>query len=156
VTHAGILNLAHAQQQIFGLQPDNAVLQFASPSFDAAAWEWLMALTAGARLVIGSGADRLAGRVMEDLIGKRSVTVATLPPSALSTLSEESLPELQTLVVAGEACPADLARKWAPGRRMLNAYGPTESTVCATVSEPLDAAGDCPIGRPIANTEMYV
>jgi amino acid adenylation domain-containing protein/non-ribosomal peptide synthase protein (TIGR01720 family) len=156
VTHGGMVNLAHAQRQIFGLGQDDAVLQFASPSFDAAVWEWLMALTAGAQLVISSSTDRLVGPVLEEIISTRSVTVATLPPSALSTLSGEPLPGLRTLVVAGEACPVDLVRQWAPGRRMLNAYGPTESTVCATVSSPLNEAGDRPIGRPMANTEMYV
>src|SRR5262249_56484313 len=60
------------------------------------------------------------------------------------------------VVVAAEACPVTLAARWSAGRRMINAYGPTESTVCATMSEPLVGAGAVPIGRPIWNTRVYV
>ena len=56
-----------------------------------------------------------------------------MPPALLSTLSED-IP-LQNLIVAGEACPPDVAARWSKGRRMVNAYGPTETTVCATISE---------------------
>ncbi|WP_158897422.1 AMP-binding protein, partial [Streptomyces hygroscopicus] len=68
------------------------------------------------------------------------------------------LPTLTHLIVAGEACPPELAAQWAPGRQMLNAYGPTESTVCATMSPPLSATDTShpPIGRPIQGTNVYV
>src|SRR5260370_15924227 len=58
---------------------------------------------------------------------------ATLPPVLLAELPEHV--PLQTLIVAGEACSADVVARWSPGRRMINAYGPTEATVCATMSE---------------------
>src|SRR5438105_1693716 len=63
---------------------------------------------------------------------------------------------IRTLVVAGEACPADLVALWSAGRRLINAYGPTETTVCATMSEPLSGVAAPPIGRPIPNTRVYV
>ncbi|KPI18992.1 amino acid adenylation domain protein [Actinobacteria bacterium OK074] len=67
------------------------------------------------------------------------------------------LPQLlRTLIVGGEACPGALVARWAPGRRMANAYGPTESTVCATISVPLAGDQAPPIGRPVTGTRAHV
>jgi amino acid adenylation domain-containing protein len=156
IQHDSLLNLGEFQRDIFGLNGGNAILQFASPSFDAAVWEWLMALLSGASLRIGSGKKGLAGDDLQRLVEQGMVNTATVPPSMLATLSEDRLSGLQTLVVAGESCSTDLTRRWSRGRRMLNAYGPTETTVCATISSSLAEDGDCPIGRPIANTQIYV
>ena len=62
----------------------------------------------------------------------------TQTPSAVAVLSPEGL-ESVALVVAGEACPAEVVDRWAPGRVMINAYGPTETTMCAAMSAPLTA-----------------
>jgi acyl carrier protein len=74
----------------------------------------------------------------------------------LAILPTEELPALQTIIVAGEACSADLVVKWSQGRRFFNAYGPTESTVCATVAECTDESKKTVIGRPIANIQIYI
>ncbi|HVR97232.1 MAG TPA: amino acid adenylation domain-containing protein, partial [Thermoanaerobaculia bacterium] len=81
-----------------------------------------------------------------------------LPPTVLATLSPEDLPGLATLIVGGEACPVELARAWAAGRRLWNAYGPTEASVVATVQlcDPREGGERLPIGRPIARMEAYV
>ena len=60
------------------------------------------------------------------------------------------------LVVGGEACDGELAARWAAGRRMVNAYGPTESTVMIATSGPLDGTGTPPVGTPVANTRAFV
>jgi amino acid adenylation domain-containing protein len=150
--HGGVCNLAQAQVQAFAVGPESQVLQFASLSFDASISELAMGLYVGA-------AVRLSDITSTPLFRNLSeITIATLPPSALQPLSEEELPALQTLVVAGEACPPQLARRWAEGRRFINAYGPTETTVCAT-SGIYDGESECltvPIGRPISNTQIYV
>jgi thioesterase domain-containing protein/acyl carrier protein len=70
-------------------------------------------------------------------------------------LPEASLPALRTLIVAGEACSPELVGRWSPGRRFVNAYGPTESTVCATVWACSDEQESPPIGRPLPNTRAY-
>ena len=71
-------------------------------------------------------------------------------------VAQGGLPDFRTVIVGGEACPAELVTRWAPNRRMINSYGPTESTVVATWTEPLMPGGTPPIGRPIANTRAYV
>jgi amino acid adenylation domain-containing protein len=155
VTHRGASNLSLAQAKVFGTEAGSAVLQFASLSFDASAWEWLMALTSGARLVLAPQHALLPGPDFIELLEKESIHAATLPPSLLAALPEAELPMLRTLVVAGEACPEKLFAQWGRSRRMFNAYGPTETTVCATISQPLHG-GESSIGRPIANTQVYV
>jgi amino acid adenylation domain-containing protein len=155
ITHGGACNLALAQSRLFGLGAGSSVLQFASLSFDASAWEWLMTLTSGARLVLAPSETLMPGLELTQLLERESINMVTLPPSALAALPEAHLPQLHTLVVAGEACTPDLAEKWGRNRRMLNAYGPSETTVCATVSAPL--TGDAiTIGSPIANMQVYV
>ena len=153
VTHAGIAALAAAQVQRLGVTSHSRVLQFASLNFDASLWEMVMALTSGAALVLAPP-EALSGPPLRALLARRRVTHATLPPAVLATLGEADLP-LGCLVVAGEACPAPLAARWSAGRLMVNAYGPTESTVCATMSAPLDG-GPAPIGAPIPGTRVYL
>ena len=84
------------------------------------------------------------------------ITTVTLPPSVLSRLPATPLPALRTLVSAGEPCPADLVARRAPGRRFLNAYGPTEVTVCATVAEVEPHRGKPSIGRAIGEARVYI
>src|SRR5581483_11371509 len=82
---------------------------------------------------------------------------ATFTPTALKTLAADAGISLQAMIVAGESCSAELAEVWAKRSRVINAYGPTESTVCATMSAPLRADGEAPpIGAPISNTCVYV
>ncbi|MFG2647895.1 amino acid adenylation domain-containing protein [Streptomyces sp. NPDC048436] len=160
VAHAGLANLARAQIERFAVGPDSRVLQFASLSFDAAVSELCMALLSGGSLVV-AGPDALPPQVpLGQAVRASGATHVTVPPSVLAT--EDELPaELRTLVVAGETCPPALVDRWSAGRRMVNAYGPTELTVCAAMSAPLTSdtgvgRGVVPIGRPMANVKVFV
>ncbi|HEX6903704.1 MAG TPA: amino acid adenylation domain-containing protein [Thermoanaerobaculia bacterium] len=155
VSHRGLDNLAEAQGHLFGIGPDSRVLQFASMSFDASVSEIAMTFRAGAALVLAGRLALSPGPELIALLRDREITAATLPPSVLAALPEADLPALRTIVVAGEACPVDLARRWAAGRRLVNAYGPTETTVCAT-AWVYDGGDRLPIGGPIRNMEAYV
>ncbi|MFD7615151.1 amino acid adenylation domain-containing protein [Streptomyces sp. NPDC059828] len=157
VTRTGLANLAAHQQRVPALEPASRILQFASPSFDAFFWELAMALSSGATLVMAPARGLLPGPELHRLLDERRITHLTVPPSVLSVLSPDALRTVGTLVVAGEALGAQLARRWSSGRTLINAYGPTETTVCATMSGPLTGAADPPpIGRPVRRTRVYV
>ncbi len=158
VEHRGLCNLAVAQIRDFAVQPNSRVLQFASFSFDACVSEIMMTLCQGAALYFAPQTDILAGEFLERVVNQYGITHATLPPAVLAGMPEEAaLRSMTTMVLAGEALSDAVASRWAPGRRLINAYGPTESTVCATVY-PYQAGrtGAPPIGRPIANTQLYI
>ncbi|WP_307808090.1 non-ribosomal peptide synthetase [Streptomyces oryzae] len=152
VTHTGVANLVAAQAERFAIDADSRVLQFAPPSFDASVSELFTALLTGATLVLPPTADPVAALTDPDV----SVTHATVPPSALAAV-DETQAAVSTLVVAGEACPPSLVDRWSAKCRMVNAYGPTEATVCATMSKPLAPDGaQPPIGTPIPATRVHV
>jgi amino acid adenylation domain-containing protein len=154
IEHRGAVNLALAQAKLFGVEAGTRVLQFAAPTFDAAVSEIFVTLLHGGTLVLARR-EQLIGSDLAKLLCEAEVHVVTLPPSVLATVPETELPCLRTLIVAGEACPAELARRWSSARRMLNAYGPTEATVCATAGE-CDGQQSITIGRPIDNARVYI
>nr|WP_225895950.1 non-ribosomal peptide synthetase [Dendronalium phyllosphericum] len=156
IQHQGVCNLAQAQVKLFDVKPQSRVLQFASFSFDASVWEIVMALGSGASLYMGTQDSLRPGADLIKFLREHSIAHVTLPPTALAALPVEELPNLQTLIVAGEACNPKLIAQWSQGRRFFNAYGPTESTVCATVAECHARDTQATIGRAIANTQVYI
>lgn len=156
LAHRGLTNLARAQQHTFAVGSGSRVLQFAALSFDASVWEMAMALLSGATLFLAPKTALLPGEPLVQTLHDNAISIVTLPPSVLASLPLNPLPKLSTLIVAGEACPPELVAAWAPGRRFFNAYGPTETTVCATIDECSPDGKRPPIGRPIANTQVYL
>ncbi|NCT42247.1 MAG: amino acid adenylation domain-containing protein [Microcystis aeruginosa G11-09] len=156
VEHRGLFNLAQAQIKTFNLQSNYRILQFASLNFDASIWEIIMAMGAGATLYLDTKDALMPGLPLMGRLKDYGITHVTLPPSALAALPLEEIPELQTIIVAGEACSEELIKQWATGRNFFNAYGPTETSVCATVEKWTDATEKITIGRPIANTQIYI
>ncbi|MEV4314211.1 amino acid adenylation domain-containing protein [Actinocrispum sp. NPDC049592] len=159
VTHRGLASFSAAEIDRFQVRPGDRVLQFSSPSFDASVLELCMSLPAGAALVVPPPGP-LLGEQLAEVLARGRVTHALIPPVALATVPRqliEALPDFRTPIVGGDACNAELVRAWAPGRHMINAYGPTECTVVSTWSEPLVPSDDPPpIGRPIWNTQAHV
>ncbi|MFJ4411749.1 amino acid adenylation domain-containing protein [Streptomyces sp. NPDC088910] len=162
VTHQGVGAMARTQRDRLRAGPGSRVLQMASVSFDAAFWELCMGLLSGACLEIGEREALLPGPALADAVRTRGITHLTLPPAALAVMEPGSLPTGITLVLAGEACPPELARAWARERYLVNAYGPTETTVCATMSGFQRADGALapdravPIGLPVDGTRVHV
>jgi amino acid adenylation domain-containing protein len=163
--HRGLSNLSQAQNQTFNLQPSvsaagrgsaHRILQFASLSFDASIFEIVMAFSTGATLYLARKESLLPGSALLQLLRDNAITIATLPPSVLAVLPAQQLPALRTIISAGEACSIDIVKRWASGRQFFNAYGPTEATVWSTVAELSNSRGNLSIGRPIANTQVYI
>ncbi|MFE3293293.1 amino acid adenylation domain-containing protein, partial [Rhodococcus sp. NPDC059234] len=155
VTHRGLSSLLAAQRKRYVIPATARCLHVCSPSFDVSVLELLQAATAGAALVIApprvyGGAD-LAG-----LLRRERITHACITPAALATVDPDRLDALDVLVVAGDAIGPELVVDWAPGRTMLNGYGPTESTVLTTISAPLVPGARVPIGGPVRGTDVFV
>ncbi|MEY9927498.1 amino acid adenylation domain-containing protein/non-ribosomal peptide synthase protein (TIGR01720 family) [Catenulispora sp. GP43] len=159
VTHRGIAGFAAAEAEHYQVAPGDRVLAFATPSFDASVLELCMSLPYGARLVVPAPGP-LLGDELARVLREERITHTLLPPAALSTLPADtpgSLPDMKTLIVGAEACGADLVARWAPHHRMVNSYGPTEATVVATWSAPLEPDGSAPpIGRALPGFGVYV
>jgi amino acid adenylation domain-containing protein len=155
VPHGGVVNLVAAQGPVFGVAAGEPALQYASFSFDAAVSEMCVALGRGATLVVAGADERAEPVAVARLLRSRGVRVATLPPSLLALLTPGDLDGLGTLVVAGERLEPELADRWRRHHRLINAYGPTEITVCASIGA-VEGGGIPPIGAPIANSRAYV
>ncbi|RJL21417.1 non-ribosomal peptide synthetase, partial [Bailinhaonella thermotolerans] len=155
VTHAGLPAFAAHEAGHFAAGPDSRVLQFASISFDASVLEWLLAFASGGTLVLPPE-DVYGGEALASFLDREGITHALITPAVLATLPPGPLPGLRTLVVGGEATRPELVDRWSPGRRMINAYGPTETTIVGAMSGPLAPGGPIPIGRPVFNNRVYV
>ena len=156
LAHRGLCNLSEAQRRAFGVGPHSRVLQFSSLSFDASTFDFMMALPKGAALYVGTREQLQPGPELLDFIRRHEISIVTLPPTALAAIPAEPLPALKTITVAGEPCSPELVARWAPGRRFFNLYGPTETTIWATMAE-LRADDDAVhIGRPIENTQIFI
>ncbi|WP_239643560.1 AMP-binding protein, partial [Crocosphaera watsonii] len=124
IQHQGLCNLAKAQIEYFQVNNLSRILQFASFSFDASIWEIVMAICSGGRLCLASSDDLLPGENLTQTLNQYRITHITLPPSALTVMFPEALSNVETIIVAGEACSSSLARKWSKGRNFFNGYGP--------------------------------
>ncbi|HEV2963457.1 MAG TPA: amino acid adenylation domain-containing protein, partial [Candidatus Angelobacter sp.] len=158
VEHCGVSNLVSEQIERFAIQADSRIVQFASFSFDASVWEIFMALCRGASLYLAPPREKLTSEILVEMVQQMGITHATFPPAFLSSLPEGvDLEPIGVLIVAGEALTETVARRWGRGRKLINAYGPTEASVCATMHEwRSEETGSPRIGRPIGNTRMYI
>ncbi len=154
ISHRNVTQLVDSLDA--GLPTAGVWSQCHSYAFDVSVWEIFGALLRGGRLVVvpepvvGSPED------LHDVLVAEQVSVLTQTPSAVAVLPAEGL-ESVALAVVGEPCPAEVVDQWAPGRVMVNAYGPTETTMCVAVSAPLAAgSGVPPVGAPVAGAALFV
>ncbi|MBJ7291271.1 non-ribosomal peptide synthetase, partial [Williamsia sp.] len=156
VNHHNVTRLFEHLDLGVTLGPDQVWTQCHSYAFDYSVWEIWGALLHGGRLVVVPEEITTSAQDLHTLLVDEHVTVLSQTPSALTALSPAGLDSL-TLMVGGEACPPDLVARWAPGRVMINGYGPTETTIYATISRPLTPGpGSVPIGVPVSGTALFV
>src|SRR6201999_2282873 len=165
VSHRGVLRLTRNSGFVH-LNTDSVLLHAASVAFDAATFEVWGALLNGARLVVSN--QRVANAdLLQSLIADQAVSTVWLTASLFNAVAEEDIDKLgglAQLLVGGEALTVSRIRQGKQrlnGTRLFNGYGPTESTTFSCVHEVSDedvAEGSrgVAIGRPIANTEVYV
>jgi len=156
LAHRGLCNTALAAARAHGFEPGLRVLQFAASSFDASVCEVFATLVAGGTLVLAPRESLMPGEPLRHLLHSQRIGAVTLTPSALAQLAPGGLPHLRTVISAGEACTPELAKKWSREHTLLNAYGPTEATVCATITPGSVDPERLTIGRAWPNTRLYV
>ncbi|WP_353569918.1 amino acid adenylation domain-containing protein [Candidatus Albibeggiatoa sp. nov. BB20] len=155
--HAGLTNLATYQIKLFDVQPQSRVLQFVSLSFDVSIGDITMALCSGASLYLVDQQKENMGENLVNILKRDAITHVEFPVSVVDLLPRTSIPSLQVMVVGGDFCSHLLASYWSQSLRFINAYGPTEATVCTTFAScKPDSTQAPPIGYPLANLTLYV
>ena len=156
--HEGLVNFCKQFTEDFKVNARSHVLQFASCSFDASLAEIFPPFSVGATVVLAQQETLLDMDALYALLKGEKISVVTMPPSLLRILPTEGLDDLQTVASVGEACTVDVVSKWAPGRRLLNGYGPTEATIGAIWGEVAvdPEMTNVPIGKPIGNAKVYL
>jgi amino acid adenylation domain-containing protein len=160
IEHASLMNLIAWHQRIYKIIPKDRAAQTATPAFDAAVWELWPYLTCGASIHIPAEDTRLSPKKLARWLAANKITLAFVPTPIAEAMLDEDWPEdcvLRALLTGG-----DKLRR-APGENLpcalVNHYGPTENTV-VTTSCPVPPAETNveppPIGRPIANTQVFI
>lgn len=157
VTHRGVTNMIEASVKLFEITSSSRILQAAWLSFDASVLEIFMALLGGATLCL-VGRDAVAsGTELAQVLRDYAITTIAVAPSLLDTIPDGEYPALNSIIVGGEACNAETAARWSRGRRLFNAYAPTEATVYATARQCAEAERRVPpLGWPISNMQIYL
>ena len=157
IEHRSLCHVVSSQVPLFGLTADSRVLATIALSFDASLGEIFRTLLAGATLYLARREQLLPGPDLIRLLREHRITTTTLVPTVLAALpGDDDLPELRTLTVGGEALSAELAIRWGRGRRLLNGYGPTETTIGATLAVDWEPGEKPPLGRPLSQVRACV
>ncbi len=159
VPHRALLNLLASMAHVPGLGAEDVFLAVTTLSFDIAGLELFLPLMVGGHVVLASREAALDPGTLAALIAAKGVTAMQATPATWRLLSEYGWqgPSNFKILCGGEALPPDLARMLVRGEaEVWNLYGPTETTIWSTVQRVTAGVGPVPIGRPIANTRVYV
>ena len=155
IPHRGWVNTISDNAAQFKLDASSVFLQSTSINFDAASWVIGMGLSAGASLVIAS-AEEQRGQGLRECVTHHQITHLMMTPSGLMLLEPREIPSIKTVIVGGEACHTEIPARWCPYTDFYNAYGPTETSICASVRKISVDDLVVNIGKPISNMQAYL
>ncbi|HLL45460.1 MAG TPA: amino acid adenylation domain-containing protein, partial [Longimicrobiaceae bacterium] len=159
VPHRAVVNFLASMRERPGLSPADTLLALTTLSFDIAALELLLPLVTCARVVLADRESASDGTLLREAVAASGATVLQATPAGWRMLLEagwQGTPALKALC-GGEALPRELADRLLPrAGELWNLYGPTETTVWSTLERVEPASGAVGIGRPIANTQVYL
>lgn len=155
IRHRNVCHFVRSESSILGVLPEDRVYGGFSLAFDMSVESMWTAWLAGAEFVVGSEGLAKAGPDLAATLKDRGVSIWHVVPSLLAVIDED-VPTARIINLGGEACPPELAKRWwRPDRRLLNTYGPTETSVTATWA---DLAPDRPvtIGKPLPGYTAWI
>jgi non-ribosomal peptide synthetase-like protein len=155
VTHRNVCHFLRAANSIYKIGPNDVMLQAASVAFDLSVEEIWIPYLVGAKLCIAT-ADILADTEnLPGFLADHGITVLDIVPT-LAAMLQKDVPSVRLIIFGGEVLPDSLLQRWTrQGRQIFNTYGPTETTIVATVAQQ-SVEQPITIGRPLPNYSCYV
>jgi amino acid adenylation domain-containing protein len=161
VNHENLVNLFLLFKKFFNINNENKIIQFSNISFDASIWEIFMALYHGATLYIPPKAVILNTHDFSKYIDTYQIDTMTLPPVYARQLENLKINSMKNFIVAGSVSYNEDYSQWKDNVNLYNAYGLTETTICATVYNANDRIcktykNELPVGKPAPNTKLFI
>jgi amino acid adenylation domain-containing protein len=160
IEHGAIVNTIYSEQKVFDVKQGDRHLQFASLSFDASVSEIFVCLCSGGALYIIDEKNKKIPALLEKYLSEKQTDIAIIPPAYLEHLEIEKIRTLKKLITAGEPAVYDKAVSFRRYGMYFNAYGPTETSICASIfsfnKKTMMTGRNVPIGIPIFNTRVYI
>jgi amino acid adenylation domain-containing protein len=176
VTHVSLRHYVQDLQKALGIISDDVYLHTASISFSSSVRQLMLPLAKGATVAMATSEQRTNPLALFEMIKRQDVTIMDTGPSFLQTCTHALLRlkpqarkiflenKLRLILTTGEPLPYHVVKNWSldfeHGARFVNMYGTTETSGSVAVN-PISAKNDCsekivPLGRPIANTKIYI
>ncbi len=154
--HRGLVNSVEATVRILEGGPGSRLVHVLSFNFDGALAKLFWMLACGGAVYLAPRDGDYLGKALIELIERERVTCTFFPPAMLAAMPDAELPTLQTILVGGERCTPEIVERWGRTRRLINIYGPTETSILVTSGLCVADGRPPPIGRLIPNVQGYV